>query len=121
MPYKDPIKQKAAQQKHYRENKERFLSRNQNRRAERKKWFREITRNAKCVFCPEAERVCLDWHHKDPKEKVGEVSNLLNKFRSKTMIVEELQKCIPICSNCHRKVHAGMLDASEFACYKVHQ
>ena len=51
----------------------------------------------------------LDFHHLDPRTKSLSISqfialqpfNRINKVR----IFDELQKCIVLCSNCHRELH----------------
>jgi hypothetical protein len=62
-----------------------------------------------CQFCDEKDGCCLDCHHISDKEV--EISELCAK-KSKTKIIEELAKCIIVCSNCHRKIHAGKLEAT---------
>lgn len=43
----------------------------------------------------------MDFHHRDPAEKIAAVTNLLlNAGRQK--VIEEIAKCDLICSNCHR-------------------
>jgi hypothetical protein len=98
--------------RHYSNNKEAYLSRSQVRRKKLKKWLMEYKDPLSCLFCKESENVCLDFHHKDPNTKVSEVSELLNSFRPMRVVLAEIKKCVIICSNCHRKVHAGVLDIS---------
>jgi len=50
----------------------------------------------------------LDFHHVDPKTKkfgIGKQrrTNLTDEIK------EELDKCILVCSNCHREIHAGVI------------
>lgn len=52
----------------------------------------------------------LDFHHIDPLEKSFELSSHWNK-KFATLKVE-IDKCLLLCSNCHREVHAGFLDIS---------
>jgi len=58
-----------------------------------------------CFFCPETTYVCLDLHHLDPSKKDINPS----KAMSRDQFLEEASKCIVVCSNCHRKLHAGIL------------
>lgn len=46
----------------------------------------------------------LDFHHKDPKEKDFGISQG-GKTRSWDKMKIELDKCIMVCSNCHREIH----------------
>ncbi len=63
-----------------------------------------------CKSCGESETVCLDFHHLDPKEKDLDVSAMV--YHKLENIKLEISKCIVLCSNCHRKVHAGILEIS---------
>ena len=65
----------------------------------------EVKAQNPCV-CGEADPAALDFHHRDPANKDFTVSYLL-KGRSISRIKAEIAKCICICSNCHRKGHAG--------------
>ena len=61
-----------------------------------------------CYFCSEAEPVCIEFHHTDPKSKDFDVAN--SRARSLAVLQKEIDKCIPVCSNCHKKLHAGILN-----------
>ena len=65
----------------------------------------------KCCFCNETEVCCLDFHHKNEKDKDTEVA-YLRLAKSKTRLITEINKCIVVCSNCHRKIHNNILDCS---------
>lgn len=112
MTYSDPKKQKEAQHESYLRNKNKFLSRNTHRRHALREWLFELTKGVKCYICGESERACIDYHHLDPSTKHAEIGQMLSETRSKKKIEEELKKCIPLCSNCHRKFHAGLIDKS---------
>lgn len=49
----------------------------------------------------------LEFHHLDPTKKDFVIS-LKGHCRSWIEIKKELDKCILLCSNCHREVHAGV-------------
>ncbi len=59
----------------------------------------------KCEKCGYDEYKCaLDFHHLDPLKKEFGIGNVTtSKFVNK--IEEEIQKCIPLCANCHRVFH----------------
>ena len=62
----------------------------------------------KCCLCGYDKCLAaLELHHIDPNEKEFDFHNL-NMSWDKTQI--ELQKCILVCSNCHREVHAGLIE-----------
>lgn len=48
----------------------------------------------------------LDFHHLNPAEKDFRVS--LRKGTLDAVVKAELDKCVLVCSNCHREIHAGV-------------
>lgn len=64
-----------------------------------------------CVVCGESDLRCLDLHHKDPSKKKFTLS-ISNYSRTEEAWKEEIEKCITLCANCHRKLHSG--DEYEF-------
>lgn len=53
--------------------------------------------------CGVSDLECLDFHHVDQKTLEKRVPNIHTFNKS----VNEMIKCIVVCSNCHRKIHAG--------------
>jgi len=66
----------------------------------------------KCFFCKYTRcHAALDFHHIDEKtKKFGLSQRGLTRSWEKTKM--ELDKCILICANCHRELHAGILQLS---------
>lgn len=67
---------------------------------------------SKCCLCgfnsfPEA----LEFHHVNPKEKEFILSS--NVMKSLDKQLNEAQKCILVCANCHRGIHAGYLEVPQ--------
>lgn len=58
-----------------------------------------------CLVCGEARTPCLDLHHVNPAEKEGNISHLMEKG-SDEKFQREIEKCVVLCSNCHRIWHA---------------
>ena len=58
-----------------------------------------------CEDCGESHIACLDFHHRDPKEKEIEVSIMVRKGMSLDRIMKEIEKCMVLCRNCHAKLH----------------
>jgi len=56
-----------------------------------------------CVLCGENEPCCIDFHHTN--HKTLSISAMVHKAYPIEAIIKELQKCIVMCSNCHRKEH----------------
>lgn len=58
-----------------------------------------------CSHCGLVDDPCVyDFHHLDPTKKEFSFGRI--GARSFDKIVSELDKCILLCSNCHRKVHS---------------
>lgn len=62
-----------------------------------------------CVVCGENEPVCMDFHHLDPTKKEFNISYMFSRGLSLESVLKEIEKCVVLCSNCHRKYHAGVL------------
>lgn len=70
-----------------------------------KAWYREYKKGLSCETCGENRHQCLDFHHKDEREKESAVSNLYAQGQSVQRMLREMAKCIVLCSNCHRALH----------------
>jgi hypothetical protein len=55
-----------------------------------------------CQKCRETRPHTIDAHHINPKEKDFMIGTVI---RGIEITKEELKKCIPLCSNCHRDFH----------------
>lgn len=61
-----------------------------------------------CKCCGENFGPCLELHHLDPEQKENDPSTLaISSFNA---FLQEAEKCIVLCANCHRKVHAGKIN-----------
>lgn len=69
-------------------------------------------KGGKCQICGYNKCVqAMDFHHIDPNIKSFQISGgtkSLNKLK------QEVDKCILLCSNCHRELHAGLIDINNF-------
>ena len=63
-----------------------------------------------CIICGESARECLDWHHINPHNKVDRISRMNKQDKEISLVLEEINKCIVVCSNCHRKIHANNIN-----------
>lgn len=73
-----------------------------------------VKRTSGCVHCGEREPACLDFHHIDPSTKAKTVSRLghgTHAWSDKGFVRlrAEMAKCVVLCANCHRKLHAGVI------------
>lgn len=73
------------------------------------KLMRRYKRMCGCKVCHEREPVALDLHHVDPQGKDKNPSQMISYSSAK--LKAEIRKCIVLCANCHRKVHAGLIVA----------
>lgn len=72
----------------------------------------DIKAKYNCVICGESHPICLEFHHIDPGTKDGNVSKFLHSKSIKKSIAE-INKCVILCSNCHQKFHAGLVQFDE--------
>jgi len=81
----------------------------------RRKKVREMSikyKGGSCVACGYSKCLeALDFHHIDEVKKSFGIS-AKGYTRSWKSIQSELDKCILICANCHRELHAGLLQPS---------
>lgn len=77
------------------------------RRKELQSWLQNLKKelDLKCSVCGENRLPVLDFHHRDPNEKEGSISSLVNDGSSKSRVLKEIEKCDVLCSNCHRMLH----------------
>ncbi len=92
-------------QNYYHNNREVQVKKASGRVLKRKrkiiKYVRENIKK-KCSLCPEDFPSCLDFHHL--RDKKFTISAELTDHSWKK-ILEEIDKCILLCANCHRKYH----------------
>jgi hypothetical protein len=102
--------QSKAQSEWYQRNKEEHKAKTKVRNKERRERFHALKQqlNLKCEFCGETDVACLDFHHKNPKEKERTVGRM--HTCSIEAVMAEIAKCQVLCANCHRKLHAGRFD-----------
>jgi transcription elongation factor Elf1 len=89
--------------KYYLAQRDKYLDKNKKWLVEKKKRFDEYKKTFKCVKCDEARYYVLDFHHIDPIKKEYGISSI-SKY-SLERIKKEIEKCVVLCSNCHREFH----------------
>lgn len=94
----------TAQQRWYYKNRQHRIAVKENRRRRLHRWFYELKRDQfDCTICGEGRPPALDFHHMGNKEM--SVSEMVNNGYSKASIREEIERCITLCANCHRREH----------------
>ena len=76
----------------------------------RKELVKNVKQESECVVCSEEAPCCLDFHHPPDVEKRGSVGQMIYKSGPIKKLRKEIEKCVIICSNCHRKLHADELE-----------
>lgn len=90
--------------------REKTQTRGKMRRVLHRGIMQTIKSESGCASCGENSHYCvLDFHHvvDDKHLTIGQRAEI-----NIQKIIKEILKCICLCSNCHRKVHANVLDVS---------
>lgn len=65
-------------------------------------------KGGKCQVCGYNKCAsALEFHHLDPSQKDFTISGGTKSFEN---LKPEVDKCILVCANCHREIHAGLVD-----------
>jgi|SRR5580704_4933195 hypothetical protein len=107
MPFKSDEDRRVYQRKHWKKyyNKTKHVLRVKERAKRTRAWLAEYKKTLSCSLCGENHPACLDFHHRDPSDKNGHVTDLINRNCSIATIQKEIAKCDVLCGNCHRKLH----------------
>jgi len=107
MPYKNIESLRRYRREWYYRNKEHAKNKVIERKAKNRQWLKDYKSQVICKYCGENDPVCLDFHHRDPSKKTALISQMVYiKGWSIERMLEEINKCDIVCSNCHRKIHA---------------
>lgn len=67
-------------------------------------------KGGKCSICGYDKCIAaLDFHHINPNEKDPDFRKIRNHTYLSEEIKQELDKCVLLCANCHRELHAGVI------------
>ena len=97
----------AYKKKHYSANKEKYLHgaticNYRKRYAIRMKLLEYLSQHP-CVDCGETDPIILEFDHRDPSEKVCNISRMVSDMKPLEAIFAEIQKCDVRCVACHRR------------------
>lgn len=68
-------------------------------------------KGGKCQICGYSKCIeALEFHHVNPNSKSFTISS---KSKSFEVLKNEVDKCILVCSNCHKEIHSHLIDLSE--------
>ncbi len=80
-----------------------FNARNMARYEEKSRWL-VAQKGGGCILCGySACTAALEFHHVDPEHKDFQINKRWSM--SKENLLEEIDKCVLLCSNCHRETH----------------
>lgn len=96
---RDPVKRKAWQKQYNEKTKER--KREWNREAyDRRRAIVDAFKSAPCMDCGKTYPPCvMDFDHVRGN-KIGNIATMIRQ--SIDVVIEEIEKCDIVCSNCHR-------------------
>ena len=85
-----------------------------------KRWRHAVKENAvaafggRCELCGYSKsNWALEFHHLNPSEKEFSFGRILARPKNLPTIERELNKCVLVCSNCHKELHAGVTSLPE--------
>ena len=96
---------KVYRREHYEVNRDSIRSRIAERKKGLKAWFADYKSKLQCSHCGEKHVATLQFHHVDPSDKDREVSRMVHEGLSVDSVLEEIDKCIVLCANCHSILH----------------
>jgi len=107
----------AGAKKHYADNADVLRPKMVAHAARKRRKFHGLVNSIKeeagCALCDEADPCCMDFHHIN-NDKDRDVSYLAQS-KSLTRLIREINKCVCVCANCHRKIHAGKLSTANLS------
>lgn len=88
---------------HYTRNREKVIARSVDNRQRGNYWYAQFKNILECEVCGENFGPCLEFHHTNPDVKERDPSTQYNWTKFK----KEIEECVVVCANCHRKIHYG--------------
>lgn len=88
----------------YERNRMAVIAKSKQQRSDLRAWFREYKKALACIQCGQNHPATLDFHHVVRRSDNRKLRELVQNT-SKARILEELKKCVVLCSNCHRIHH----------------
>jgi hypothetical protein len=95
--------QKIYKDAHYQNNKQKYKDKAKRHDKKMQEWWQEFKSKLKCVRCGFSHPAALDFHHLYGKDKA--IAQGRSEGWGKKRVLEEINKCEVLCSNCHRILH----------------
>jgi hypothetical protein len=93
---------KEYRRQHYLKNREKYIKLAADGGDNFRTWWAEYRKQFVCS-CGESHPGCIDFHHPNDNKSANVSKLVIDKC--KTKLLTEIEKCIPLCANCHRKHH----------------
>lgn len=78
------------------------IVRQRDRRTKFRKYMQEVKENRSCMDCGiHYPYYVMDFDHRPDETKLFDISNI-NEIPSMDALINEIEKCDVVCSNCHR-------------------
>lgn len=104
---RDPAKENLRQSRYYMKHRETIIRRLRGRNKSFRKSVNEYKLSSGCSACGFNELAeALVFHHLDKSTKLHNVSKM--GLWPDDLVVKEIEKCVILCENCHRELHAGL-------------
>lgn len=68
-------------------------------------WSVAYRRHHGCRRCGEEDPRRLQFHHPNPDKKTDSVGAMIADSAPEADVIEEVERCVVLCANCHRKEH----------------
>jgi hypothetical protein len=88
-------------QEWYPGHKKERIQETKDRRIELQEWYTNYKATLHCKNCGEWHPECLQFHHRNPREKEFNVSEWIRNGVSLERLKAEVTKCDVLCANCH--------------------
>jgi hypothetical protein len=100
----------ARSRKWYYENKERQIKNvsrnNRSYREKAREFIWDYFSAHPCSVCGETDPIVLEFHH-IKGDKLMEISKLIGRGVTFETLEAEIEKCVVVCANCHRRITAN--------------
>jgi hypothetical protein len=79
--------------------------RDKKRRETAKEFVAECKKSCSCFCCELKDFRCMEFHHFNPSAKHFSITDAIAYRKPPSSIRREIDKCLPVCANCHRIIH----------------
>lgn len=95
--------QKIFAKLHYQKYKHKYAANQKKQRLEKRLFIYNYKKTHPCVDCGEGDPVVLDFDHRNPEDKNGNIAIMASNRTSIIRLKREISLCDVRCANCHRR------------------